>query len=367
MLIASIIRDARLPLRVFAALVPWILAAGALAQVPDLDEVRRELHGTPVVLRSWAVPKILALGPAAAPLTEDLLARLMDDEIVRGHPTSPPSPRLAKGPEDLLDVVFDHAGSFGLDYAEALIAIGPAAVRPLTEFLRKPDLPESACRYAAYALGRIGDDSLEVASVLQAQAERRSDLASIWAAVALARSSSDRFARAMVVRLSERARTDASPFLRMSAVLGLRDIGAPAHAELGRLHQHLRDQSVLVRLATATVLESLDRNGSAQRTVPVLRRDLLLWIEDREIGSRILDLLFAYATVHPPALAAVVDVAVSDDAEMKLHRGVVTQELRRMGWWVLPVITQKIANARSITAQRRLERLLLDVVRAGRR
>lgn len=307
----------------------------------DIAQLHAILNGFPPGSRADAVPAIMRLGPAAAPLIDDLVARLRDQEFVYDWPIWT-NWRVPKGHADLINIVFEQEGSVTLRYARTLVAIGPAAVPALVHLLGEEGLSEPSRRCAAFALGEIGVASPEVISVLKLRAETGADVATVWAAVQLwklDRAGSGALALRTILRHAE---SNPVPMFRAAAILAIAETHQDSQEYLPVLQRALSDSDPLVRVAAAKALVQLHPMESASRVLPVLAeggRDPDVWR-----ASRCVEILASLATLSDDALQELLVLAMLDDSTREWEAEVAIQGLERIGEKALALVESKLKN-----------------------
>jgi HEAT repeat protein len=200
---------------------------------------------------------ITQIGPAAAPLLDQVLAALDSDDDwdlqwaaadALGCMGSSDPGTLAK-----LAKALGHESVIVVSAASAALArIGAAAVPVLSDILQQPDDPRA--EWAADALGRIGLAAGAAAEPLLAQLHSPRPALAAWSAIALAKITGDERTVPMLVKLLDR--TDRAD-LREQAALGLKHVG-PRAAEAADALSALRDDpDAEVRTAAEAALSAV--------------------------------------------------------------------------------------------------------------
>jgi HEAT repeat protein len=185
---------------------------------------------------------ISQIGPAAAPLIDQVLAALeADDWDLQWAAADALGSMGSSDPAALatLTAALGHeSGIIVSAAATALARIGAAAVPVLSDILLQPDDPRA--EWAADALGRIGPAAGAAAEPLLAQLHSPRRGLAAWSAIALAKITGDERAVPMLVKLLER--TDGAD-LREQAALGLKIVGPRASEAAGALNAQLPQPS----------------------------------------------------------------------------------------------------------------------------
>lgn len=199
---------------------------------------------------------ISQIGPAAAPLIDQVLAALESDDWdlqwaaadALGAMGSSDSAVLAK-----LTAALGHDSNIVVSAAAtALARIGAAAVPVLSDIIRQLEDPRA--EWAADALGRIGPAAHAAAELLRAQLHSPQLGLAAWSAIALAKITGDESTIPMLVKLLEGMdRAD----LRREAALGLKAIGSRASGAIGALEALRHDPSDEVRTAAEAALAAV--------------------------------------------------------------------------------------------------------------
>ena len=200
---------------------------------------------------------ITQIGPAAAPLLDQVLAALESDDDwdlqwaaadALGYMASSDPVVLAK-----LAVALGHESVIVVSAAGAALArIGTAAVPVLSDILLQPDDPRA--EWAADALGRIGPAAGAAAEPLLAQLHSPLPALAAWSAIALAKITGDERTVPTLVKLLDRMdRAD----LREQAALGLKAIGPSARGAADALNALCHDPDADVRTAAEAALSAV--------------------------------------------------------------------------------------------------------------
>lgn len=199
---------------------------------------------------------ISQIGPAAAPLIDQVLAALeSDDWDLRWAAADALGSMGSSEPAALatLTTALGHeSGIIASAAATALARIGAAAVPVLSDFLLQPDDPRA--EWAADALGRIGPAAGAAAEPLLAQLHSPRPGLAVWSAIALAKITGDERAVPMLVKLL--GRTDRAD-LREQAALGLKIVGPRASGAAGALNALRHDPDADVRTAAEAALSAV--------------------------------------------------------------------------------------------------------------
>jgi HEAT repeat protein len=199
---------------------------------------------------------ISQIGPAAAPLIDQVLAALESDnwdlqwaaaDALGSMGSSDPA-ALAT----LTAALGHESGIIVSAAATALARIGAAAVPVLSDILLQPDDPRA--EWAADALGRIGPAAGAAAEPLLAQLHSPRPGLAAWSAIALAKITGDERAVPMLVKLLDR--TDRAD-LREQAALGLKIVGPRASGAAGALNTLRHDPDADVRTAAEAALSAV--------------------------------------------------------------------------------------------------------------
>lgn len=196
---------------------------------------------------------ITQIGPAAAPLLDQVLAALESDDWdlqwaaadALGCMGSSDPAVLAK-----LATALGHESVIVVSAAGAALArIGAAAVPILSDILLQPDDPRA--EWAADALGRIGPAAGAAAKPLLAQLHSSRPALAAWSAIALAKITGDeRVVPTLVKLLDITDRAD----LREQAALGLKNVGPRAAGAANALNTLRHDPDADVRKAAEAAL-----------------------------------------------------------------------------------------------------------------
>ena len=196
---------------------------------------------------------ITQIGPAAAPLLDQVLAALESDDWdlqwaaadALGCMGSSDPAVLAK-----LATALGHESVIVVSAAGAALArIGAAAVPILSDILLQPDDPRA--EWAADALGRIGPAAGAAAKPLLAQLHSSRPALAAWSAIALAKITGDERVVPTLVKLLDR--TDRAD-LREQAALGLKNVGPRAAGAANALNTLRHDPDADVRKAAEAAL-----------------------------------------------------------------------------------------------------------------
>ena len=196
---------------------------------------------------------ITQIGPAAAPLLDQVLAALESDDWdlqwaaadALGCMGSSDPAVLAK-----LATALGHESVIVVSAAGAALArIGAAAVPVLSDILLQPDDPRA--EWAADALGRIGPAAGAAAKPLLAQLHSSRPALAAWSAIALAKITGDERVVPTLVKLLDR--TDRAD-LREQAALGLKNVGPRAAGAANALNTLRHDPDADVRKAAEAAL-----------------------------------------------------------------------------------------------------------------
>lgn len=199
---------------------------------------------------------ISQIGPAAAPLIDQVLAALESDDwdlqwaaadALGSMGSSDPAALAA-----LTAALGHESGIVVSAAATALARIGAAAVPVLSDILLQPDDPRA--EWAADALGRIGLAASAAAEPLLAQLHSPRPGLAAWSAIALAKITGDERAVPMLVKLLDR--TDRAD-LREQAALGLKIVGPRASGAAGALNALRHDPDADVRTAAEAALSAV--------------------------------------------------------------------------------------------------------------
>lgn len=200
---------------------------------------------------------ITQIGPAAAPLLDQVLAALDSDDDwdlqwaaadALGCMGSSDPGTLAK-----LAKALGHESVIVVSAASAALArIGAAAVPVLSDILQHPDDPRA--EWAADALGRIGPAAGAAAEPLLAQLHSPRPGLAAWSAIALAKITGDERTVPMLVKLLDR--TDRAD-LREQAALGLKHVGPRAAEAEDALNELRDDPDADVRTAAEAALSAV--------------------------------------------------------------------------------------------------------------
>jgi HEAT repeat protein len=199
---------------------------------------------------------ISQIGPAAAPLIDQVLAALQSDDWdlqwaaadALGSMGSSDPAALAT----LTAALGHESGIVASAAATALARIGAAAVPVLSDILLQPD--DLRAEWAADALGRIGPAAGAAAERLLAQLHSPRPGLAAWSAIALAKITGDERAVPMLVKLLDR--TDRAD-LREQAALGLKIVGPRASGAAGALNALRHDPDADVRTAAEAALSAV--------------------------------------------------------------------------------------------------------------
>jgi HEAT repeat protein len=196
---------------------------------------------------------ITQIGPAAAPLIDQVLAALESDDWdlqwaaadALGCMGSIDPATLAK-----LAAALGHESVIVASAATtALARIGAAAVPILSDILLQPDDPRA--EWAADALGRIGPAAGAAAKPLLAQLHSSRPALAAWSAIALAKITGDERVVPTLVKLLDM--TDRAD-LREQAALGLKNVGPRAAGAANALNTLRHDPDADVRKAAEAAL-----------------------------------------------------------------------------------------------------------------
>lgn len=196
---------------------------------------------------------ITQIGPAAAPLLDQVLAALESDDWdlqwaaadALGCMGSSDPAVLAK-----LATALGHESVIVVSAAGAALArIGAAAVPVLSDILLQPDDPRA--EWAADALGRIGPAAGAAAKPLLAQLHSSRPALAAWSAIALAKITGDERVVPTLVKLLDM--TDRAD-LREQAALGLKNVGPRAAGAANALNTLRHDPDADVRKAAEAAL-----------------------------------------------------------------------------------------------------------------
>lgn len=196
---------------------------------------------------------ITQIGPAAAPLLDQVLAALESDDWdlqwaaadALGCMGSSDPAVLAK-----LAAALGHESVIVVSAAGAALArIGAAAVPILSDILLQPDDPRA--EWAADALGRIGPAAGAAAKPLLAQLHSSRPALAAWSAIALAKITGDERVVPTLVKLLDM--TDRAD-LREQAALGLKNVGPRAAGAANALNTLRHDPDADVRKAAEAAL-----------------------------------------------------------------------------------------------------------------
>lgn len=196
---------------------------------------------------------ITQIGPAAAPLLDQVLAALESDDWdlqwaaadALGCMGSSDPAVLAK-----LAAALGHESVIVVSAAGAALArIGAAAVPVLSDILLQPDDPRA--EWAADALGRIGPAAGAAAKPLLAQLHSSRPALAAWSAIALAKITGDERVVPTLVKLLDM--TDRAD-LREQAALGLKNVGPRAAGAANALNTLRHDPDADVRKAAEAAL-----------------------------------------------------------------------------------------------------------------
>ena len=199
---------------------------------------------------------ITQIGPAAAPLIDQVLAALESDDWdlqwaaadALGCMGSSDPAALAK-----LAAALGHESVIVVSAAAAALArIGAAAVPVLSDILLQHDDPRA--EWAADALGRIGPAAGAAAEPLLARLHSPRPGLAAWSAIALAKITGDERTVPMLVKLLDR--TDRAD-LREHAALGLKIVGPRASGAAGALNALRHDPDPDVRTAAEAALSAV--------------------------------------------------------------------------------------------------------------
>lgn len=196
---------------------------------------------------------ITQIGPAAAPLLDQVLAALESDDWdlqwaaadALGCMGSSDPAVLAK-----LAAALGHESVIVVSAAGAALArIGAAAVPVLSDILLQPDDPRA--EWAADTLGRIGPAAGAAAKPLLAQLHSSRPALAAWSAIALAKITGDERVVPTLVKLLDM--TDRAD-LREQAALGLKNVGPRAAGAANALNTLRHDPDADVRKAAEAAL-----------------------------------------------------------------------------------------------------------------
>lgn len=199
---------------------------------------------------------ITQIGPAAAPLIDQVLAALeSDDWDLQWAAADALGCMGSSDPVVLatLAAALRHESVIVVSAAAAALArIGAAAVPVLSDILQQPDDPRA--EWAADALGRIGPAAGAAAEPLLAQLHSPRPGLAAWSAIALAKITGDERTVPMLVKLLDR--TDRAD-LREQAALGLKMVGPRASDAAGALNALRHDPNDDVRTAAEAALSAV--------------------------------------------------------------------------------------------------------------
>jgi HEAT repeat protein len=199
---------------------------------------------------------ITQIGPAAAPLMDQVLAALeSDDWDLQWAAADALGCMGSSDPVVLatLAAALGHESVIVVSAAAAALArIGAAAVPVLSDILQQPDDPRA--EWAADALGRIGPAAGAAAEPLLAQLHSPRPGLAAWSAIALAKITGDERTVPMLVKLLDR--TDRAD-LREQAALGLKMVGPRASDAAGALNALRHDPNDDVRTAAEAALSAV--------------------------------------------------------------------------------------------------------------
>lgn len=199
---------------------------------------------------------ITQIGPAAAPLMDQVLAALeSDDWDLQWAAADALGCMGSSDPATLapLTAALGHESVVVASAAAAALArIGEAAVPALSDILRQPDDPRA--EWAADALGRIGPAASTAAETLLAQLHSPKPGLAAWSAIALAKIAGDERAVPLLVKLLDNMdRAD----LREQAALALKMVGPRARDAEGALNALRDDSDADVRAAAEAALAAV--------------------------------------------------------------------------------------------------------------
>jgi HEAT repeat protein len=199
---------------------------------------------------------ISQIGPAAAPLIDQVLAALeSDDWDLQWAAADALGSMGSSDPAALatLTAALGHENGIIVSAAAtALARVGAAAVPVLSDILLQPDDPRA--EWAADALGRIGPAAGAAAERLLAQLHSPRPGLAAWSAIALSKITGDERAVPMLVKLLDR--TDRAD-LREQAALGLKIVGPRASWAAGALNALRHDPDADVRTAAEAALSAV--------------------------------------------------------------------------------------------------------------
>jgi HEAT repeat protein len=199
---------------------------------------------------------ICEIGPAAAPLMEQVLAALDSDDWDLQWAAADALGRMGSSDPAVLATLtkaLGHESGIVRSAAlNALVRVGGPAVPALSETLAQFD--DVRADWAADALGRIGHDAGSAVGLLRAGLQSPRSALSGWCAIALGKIAGD---QTVVPTLIELLELPDRPDLRAQAALAIKSIGLPADSAKNALRALRDDPDPDVRTAVEEALASL--------------------------------------------------------------------------------------------------------------